>query len=241
MPTGRSMDDRVRRRAGHGRGAARSGHRFHPDGDDLIRSKSMERDSYDSGDWFNRIDWTGSSNGWKSGLPNAGKDSANWPTIQPIFADATITPGATDIAKMSAHVQSMLKLRKESPLFRLRTAAEVYKRVDFTNAGPNQLEGVIVMTLSDQIACTGADLDGARSGLVVIINGGTSARDVTIPGVTSGTFTIPAVLGLDPLLTGRASWTGTTGVFHVEGRTTAVFERPQSETDGVPCNTKPHP
>ena len=91
MPTGRSMDDRVRAAALAmdvvllGQGIP-----FIPMGDDLLRSKSMERDSYDSGDWFNRIDWTGSSNGWKSGLPNSGKDSANWPTIGPIFADASI-------------------------------------------------------------------------------------------------------------------------------------------------------
>jgi pullulanase len=245
MPTGRSMDDRVRAAALAmdvvllGQGIP-----FIPMGDDLLRSKSMERDSYDSGDWFNRIDWAGNANGWKSGLPNSGKDSANWPTIRPIFSDASIAPAAADITKMSAHVQAMLRLRKASPLFRLRTAAEVYKRLDFTNAGPNQLDGVIVMTLSDQVACTGGDLDGARSGIVVIINGGTSPRDVSIPGPPSligATFTVPAALTTDPLLTGRATWNGTTGVFHVEGRTTAVFERPQNETDGVPCNNKPHP
>ena len=27
-------------------------------GADLLRSKSLDRNSYDSGDWFNRIDWT---------------------------------------------------------------------------------------------------------------------------------------------------------------------------------------
>jgi pullulanase-type alpha-1,6-glucosidase len=219
MPTGRTMDDRVRAAALAmdvvllGQGIP-----FIPMGDDLLRSKSMEHDSYDSGDWFNRIDWTGAGNGWKSGLPNAGKDSANWPTIRPIFADATIAPGAADIAKMSAHVRAMLKLRKASPLFRLRNAADVYKRVDFTNAGAAQVPGLIVMTLSDQVACAGGDLDPLTSGFVVIINGGPAAHDVTIPGITTGAFTIPATLdsGLDPLITGRATWSNTTGVFHVE-------------------------
>ena len=62
MPTGRSMDDRVRAAALAidvvllGQGIP-----FIPMGDDLLRSKSMERDSYDSGDWFNRVDWTGAS------------------------------------------------------------------------------------------------------------------------------------------------------------------------------------
>ena len=31
---------------------------FHA-GMELLRSKSLDRNSFDSGDWFNRIDWTG--------------------------------------------------------------------------------------------------------------------------------------------------------------------------------------
>ena len=34
---------------------------FHA-GDDLLRSKSLDRDSYNSGDWFNKLLWDGSSN-----------------------------------------------------------------------------------------------------------------------------------------------------------------------------------
>ena len=38
-------------------------------GTDLLRSKSLDRNSYDSGDWFNRVDWTGQDNTFGSGLP----------------------------------------------------------------------------------------------------------------------------------------------------------------------------
>jgi pullulanase len=31
-------------------------------GIDTLRSKSMDRNSYNSGDWFNRLDWTYSDN-----------------------------------------------------------------------------------------------------------------------------------------------------------------------------------
>jgi hypothetical protein len=52
-------------------------------GDDLLRSKSLDRDSYNSGDWFNRIDWTGATNGFGSGLPVSTKNGArrggSWP------------------------------------------------------------------------------------------------------------------------------------------------------------------
>ena len=246
MPTGRTMDDRVRAVAQAmdvvllGQGIP-----FFHMGDDLLRSKSMEHDSYDSGDWFNRVDWSGTTNGWKSGLPNSGKDSGNWPTVRPIFADGSIAPAAADITKMSSHFQAMLKLRKASPLFRLPSAAEVMKRVDFPDpvsgdpySGPNQVPALLVMTISD--TCSGlADLDATRSGLVVIVNAGITARDVSIPGTSGGTFTVPTVLtgpSGDPLLGTRASWNGT--VFHVEPRTTAVFERPQAETAGLACNTR---
>ena len=38
-------------------------------GVDLMRSKSLDRNSFDSGDWFNRLDWTFQSNHWGTGLP----------------------------------------------------------------------------------------------------------------------------------------------------------------------------
>ena len=41
---------------------------FHA-GMELLRSKSMDRNSYDSGDWFNRVDWTLQDNFFGSGLP----------------------------------------------------------------------------------------------------------------------------------------------------------------------------
>ena len=48
-------------------------------GTDLLRSKSLDRNSYHSGDWFNRIDWTGQDNAFGSGLPPAPDNEAKWP------------------------------------------------------------------------------------------------------------------------------------------------------------------
>lgn len=51
-------------------------------GDELLRSKSLDRDSYNSGDWFNRVDWTGTSNGFGAmGLPPASKNRDYWPLV----------------------------------------------------------------------------------------------------------------------------------------------------------------
>jgi len=114
----------------------------------------------------------------------------------------------------------------------------VMARVDFPDpySGPNQVPALLVMTISDA-ACAGGDLDPTRSGLVVIVNAGVTAQDVTVPGTSGGTFSIPTALSTDPLLpANQATWNGT--VFHVKPRTTAVFERPQGEAAGLPCNTR---
>ena len=38
-------------------------------GTELLRSKSLDDNSFNSGDWFNRIDWTGQESTFGSGLP----------------------------------------------------------------------------------------------------------------------------------------------------------------------------
>ncbi len=40
---------------------------FHA-GVELLRSKSLDRNSYNSGDWFNRLDWRAQDNGFGGGL-----------------------------------------------------------------------------------------------------------------------------------------------------------------------------
>ncbi|MBA0692401.1 hypothetical protein Goari_009967, partial [Gossypium aridum] len=51
---------------------------FHA-GDEMLRSKSLDRDSYNSGDWFNRLDFTYNSNNWGAGLPPKQKNENSWP------------------------------------------------------------------------------------------------------------------------------------------------------------------
>ena len=47
-------------------------------GTELLRSKSLDRNSYNSGDWFNRIDWTGQESTFGSGLPRAADNQDYW-------------------------------------------------------------------------------------------------------------------------------------------------------------------
>src|SRR3546814_25118 len=69
---------------------------FHAGGE-LLRSKSLDRNSFDSGDWFNRIDWTGADNHFGTGLPPATDNRESWPQMAPLLADARIKPTADEI------------------------------------------------------------------------------------------------------------------------------------------------
>lgn len=137
-------------------------------GVELLRSKSMERDSYDSGDWYNRVDYTLADNNFDKGLPRKDKDGDNYPLIEQVLGKH-VKPSGADMATMVGFYQELAELRQSSRLLRLGSGAEVIKRVDFRNTGPDQVPGLIVMTVDDGVNA-GADLDPAIDGLVVMIN-----------------------------------------------------------------------
>ncbi len=137
-------------------------------GVELLRSKSMERDSYDSGDWYNKVDYTLADNNFNKGLPRKDKDEANYALIEQVLGQH-VKPSGADMATMVSFYQELAELRNSSRLLRLGSGAEVIKRVDFRNTGPDQTLGLIVMTVDDG-SKAGADLDPAIEGLVVMIN-----------------------------------------------------------------------
>ena len=205
-------------------------------GADLLRSKSLERDSYDSGDWFNAVDWTAASNNWNVGLPNAEKDQANWTLIGTIIGDAAISPAKANIEAAARHFREMLQVRKSSLLFRLRSEAEVKRRVDFYATGADVKPGLIVMTITDG-TCAGDDLDPLYDGVVVVINARPAAEDVTIAGLDG--FALHPVLATsaDSVVQG-ASFDDASDTFSVPAWTSAVFVAAQgaNQGDGPPCN-----
>jgi hypothetical protein len=85
---------------------------FHA-GDEILRSKSLDRNSYNSGDWFNRLDFTYASNNWAVGLPPSGDNADKWPIIQPLLADERLKPQSRDIQSALAHFEEMLKILQE--------------------------------------------------------------------------------------------------------------------------------
>jgi len=116
-------------------------------GFELLRSKSMDRNSFDSGDWFNRLDWTGRDNFFGTGLPPARDNAASWPLMRPRLADARLRPSAADIDWTRAAFLDLMRMRSSSTLFRLRSAADVHERLRFLNTGPEQVPTVIAAHL----------------------------------------------------------------------------------------------
>jgi pullulanase len=193
---------------------------FHA-GMELMRSKSLDRDSYNSGDWFNRLDFSYASNNWGAGLPPEEANGGNWPLMKPLLADAARKPEKTDIVRVFEHLQAMLEIRKSSKLFRLDTGEDVRKRVRFHNTGPSQSPGLLVMSISDEEPGI-PDLDPALGAVVVLINATPDTVDFTDPDFSASALALhPVQLAqvADPVQAATFS----AGAFSIPPRVAAVF------------------
>jgi pullulanase-type alpha-1,6-glucosidase len=199
-------------------------------GSELLRSKSMDRNSYDSGDWFNRVFWDKSSNNFGVGLPREDDNGSAWPFIGPILANPSVAPAPGDISWTADRVDELLRIRGSSPLFRLGSAAEVMARVSFANNGPDQIPGLIVMRISDTV---GADLDPRARSLVIVFNASDTAQSISLAGATGGQFLLhPIQRNSDDVVVTTSRFKQKTGTFTVPARTTAVFVETQPGRPG---------
>jgi pullulanase-type alpha-1,6-glucosidase len=191
---------------------------FHA-GVELLRSKSLDRNSYNSGDWFNKLDFTCRSNNWGVGLPPAPGNQGNWPVLAPLLADLALEPSPADIRQAVAHFQEVLAIRKSSLLFRLRTAQQIQERVRFHNTGPDQVPGVIAMTVDDT-ELTGA-FDPQVRRVAVIFNANAGSRQVQLPCMGLELHPVQAA-SADPVAR-TSTCDPETCTCTVPGRTAAVF------------------
>lgn len=243
IPTGTPMDTRVRiQNMGLSITVLAQGVPFLHMGAEMLRSKSMERDSYDSGDWYNKVDFTYETNNWNVGLPRQDKDGDNYPVIESILADDSIAPQKAHIEAAVSHVQQMLRIRKSSRLFRLTTGADVATRVDFHNTGADQIPGLVVMSITDG-TCAGTDLDPALDGVVVLFNANDEDQTFPLAGTalagTTGYALHDVQASSTDAIVQTASFDDAAGFF-VPARTTAVFvlEQAGAQGAGLACNVK---
>ncbi|NNE44426.1 MAG: DUF3372 domain-containing protein, partial [Gemmatimonadetes bacterium] len=211
----------------HGIVALSQGVPFFHAGSELLRSKSMDRDSYDSGDWFNRLDFTAETNNWGVGLPIADKNQERWEIIGPLLADPTLRPTPEQIRGVRDQFLDWLRIRRSSPLFRLRTAEEINGRVRFLNDVPDGPPGVIVMSLADDGDGL-ADLDPEARRIVVVFNATPDPVRWSRPAWRGEPLQLHPVqaAGADPAAR-NAAWNPDRGELSVPAWTAAVFRQPQ--------------
>nr|XP_043631778.1 pullulanase 1, chloroplastic [Erigeron canadensis] len=199
-------------------------------GDEILRSKSLDRDSYNSGDWFNRLDFSYNSNNWGVGLPPKGKNEKSWPIIKPRLASPSFKPQRSHIISALENFQTLLRIRYSSILFRLRTANAIQERVRFHNTGLSQVPGVIVMSIEDgHVGVPGlSQLDPNYSYIVVVINACPTDISFTSPVLRGKVLQLhPLQMMLTENLVKNSTYNSSSGCFKVPSRTTVVFVEPR--------------
>lgn len=228
LPRDTSMEDRVRMNSlSLATTALAQTPSFWHAGTDLLRSKSLDRNSYDSGDWFNAIDWSGQDNGFARGLPLAADNEEKWPLMAPLLADAALVPTPDEIASASAQAQDLLRLRYSSELFRLGSAERIQEKVSFPGSGPDAPAGTLVMAIDDTV---GEDVDPALDGVLVAFNASPEALEIPVATLAGREFALSSVQaeGSDAVVR-ETTWDAASGVVTVPARTVAVLVDDQAD------------
>ncbi|MFG2889427.1 pullulanase-type alpha-1,6-glucosidase [Streptomyces sp. NPDC048248] len=211
LPEGTSADDRARMQvlalatAGLSQGPALS-----QAGSDLLRSKSLDRNSYDSGDWYNALHWNcADGNGFGRGLPPAADNKDKWLYARPLLTDPALRPDCAAINATSAAYRDLLRIHATEPAFDLPTTARVQSALTFPLSGKDETPGVLTMRVGD---------------LVVVFNATPQRQDQTVGAIAGERYALHPVQahGADRV-TATASYAPATGTFTVPARTVAVF------------------
>ena len=235
LPEGSTMDTRVRMNtvslATVALGQSPS---FWHAGTDLLRSKSMDRDSYNSGDHFNTLDWSRQDNNFGVGLPPAEKNAEQWDKMRTYLEDPANKPAPEDIAFSRARALELLELRSTYPLLTLGSAAAINEKVTFPNAGADQTAGLILMHVDDTV---GADVDPAVDGLLVAVNASPEAITEKVDDMAGVALELSPVLtegdNADPVLAATA-WDAATGTLTVPARSAVVLVEAQDPKPSDP-------
>ncbi|MGW3724713.1 pullulanase-type alpha-1,6-glucosidase [Streptomyces sp. NPDC000851] len=211
LPASASADDRARMQVlAMATATLSQGPSLSQAGTDLLRSKSLDRNSYDSGDWFNAVHWNcADGNGFGRGLPMAADNEPKWPYAKPLLN--TVGVGCTQIEGASAAYRDLLRIRTTESAFSLDTAGQVQSRLSFPLSGKDETPGVITMRLGD---------------LVVVFNATPERQEQRIEATEGVKYRLHPVqaTGEDPVVK-DATHTAGSGTFTVPARTVAVFSR----------------
>ncbi|WP_171022315.1 alpha-1,6-glucosidase domain-containing protein [Thalassotalea litorea] len=206
-------------------------------GGDFLRSKSLDRNTYDAGDWYNKVDYSFDSNNYRVGRPleyseGDGDDQIdNIDELVHLLSEDNAKPYFNEILFASDVFKEFLSIRKSSKLFRLTTAQDVIDRVGFHNIGKSQTPGLIVMSIDDGTSL--ADIDPMVDALVVVINTTAMEQSHTVATATGFALHDIQLNSVDSLAASAFFSEGEgEGTFTVPAFTTSVFVKAQGEMQG---------
>ena len=240
MPADAPMDHRVRMSLISQASVALSqSPSFWASGTEMLRSKSLDRDSYNSGDYYNAIDWTMHDNGFGHGLPVKSKNGAAWDHMRPLLENPDLKPSPEQIDSSSEIAMDFLRVRSSSRLFTLGSADLIRSKVSFPNSGEGAVDGTIVMLINDE-AGVGSDVDAALDGALVVFNATDKTMTTAVDGLAGRVFKLhdAQANGSDAVVK-DSSFDAKTGSVTVPARTVAVFT--QATGDRVDPNANPTP
>jgi pullulanase-type alpha-1,6-glucosidase len=211
LPAGTSAADRARMQVlAMATATLSQGPSLSQAGTDLLRSKSLDRNSYDSGDWFNALHWDcRDGNGFGRGLPLAADNKAKWSYAKPLLTATELSPGCAQIDGASAAYQDLLSIRTTEKEFDLSTTEQVQSALSFPLSGKDETPGVITMRLGK---------------LVIVLNATPGIEHQRVADLAGKDYALHPVqaAGADPTVK-KASYERSSGSFTVPGRTVAVF------------------
>ncbi len=212
LPTGTSANGRARMQVlAEATALLSQGPALGQAGSDLLRSKSLDRNSYDSGDWFNAIHWNcRDGNGFGRGLPPAQDNQSKWQYAKPLLTLPQLAPGCAQIRSASAAYRDLLTISRTEPAFAMKTGEQVQRELSFPLSGTEgQVPGVVLMRAGD---------------LVVVFNATPERQRLAVPALAGGGFRLHPVQasGSDEVVK-SADYRAGTGTFEAPGRTVAVF------------------
>lgn len=239
LPDDISLSERVRaQNVAMGINLVSQGIPFLQMGGDMLRSKSMDRNTYDSGDWFNYVDFTYETNNWNVGLPLAQDNQGRWEEMGEFIYDPERAATMNDIMFASDVFAELLSIRMSSPLFRLTTSDEILDRIGFHNIGARQQRGLIAMSIDDGLSSDGeqvrADVDVLNDAVMVLVNTGYEEKSITVNTATGFMLHSTQMNSVDAVVRGAnfVEGEGGNGTFTVPALTIAVFVKPQSGAQG---------
>ncbi|MDE3720704.1 pullulanase-type alpha-1,6-glucosidase [Nocardiopsis sp. N85] len=220
LPPTTPMDDRVRMQAlSLGTALLGQGPVLVHAGSERLRSKSLDRNSYDSGDWFNRFSRDCSEgNNFGVGLPPAWDNEDKWSYARPLLADPALVADCAAIDASRDRFGELLRIRESTPAFSLGTAEEIQERLSFPAGDAGEIPGVITM----HIDTTG--LDEEWTSVTVVFNASPDPAEPRVDALIGGDVALhPVQAGSDDEVVRESAFDPDTGVLNVPPRTVAVF------------------